>query len=779
MKLIKVRDNRNRPVSGLDLMMGAVFGSNVPREFISGEYYQTGEHVYYIDENGDLKIWKCNLGGVHIKCCDPGFSEWSLDAAIQNSMPSSSDKFSNFNPDMYDMKSVVSEAISYEESDGYAKFNATFDNFSLGDYTGAGDMVDVYLRREYSDSYLTPSDYKYDGKNLYVELPMSDIVDMDDHVSNFIPEGTIIEDTTNSYFWYGEESKKKTFSHLSSGIKFTNYDILGYFGVSVEYGYKLTNLKVEAIHTVVESPLNSKQSTQVYRLDEFIINGEHCAMGSEVSEKIQTISIPITIEKDRNIKDVLTITFNPTTQLIDVHSANGYIKQVKFSLTSKKYKPISAFMVGSKARNRMTRFIKVANEFGKVVELDGEKYIKFPCLAMLRYNSFDFELYWNRVYRSDYEEYIDDNGDIYIKILNPKGIDWENDTFLFHIYYSLTQSAAIIKTSDRQKVTTEKEAFRIHLSTEFINKFQWLKMRENSKLIPPEATIGSKGIANIINEDHYAEVGHTLKSDVFSMVFSDFDRRLGSSTTSCNSEIYPVMESTRELIIPFVDFDAENDDFLIFKSGGVLLSSAKWYLNKDKVNLYIHENPLSRGDYLDFRLLDRDKSVRIYNTYLTGTSNKQETMDIGVDIPSVAFFLLFTVSGQFISPSKYTVNGTEIIFNKNCNQPFVVDNGTRLEAIYGVYKEETSKTLYTTLQLKSENDDQKEFSLSEELDYNPGCDNILIFRENGMYIGERFYHIDEPTNTIIIDNGSGVPKDSHIDIVIIRSLTLDISTGSL
>lgn len=779
MKLIKVRDNRNRPVSGLDIMMGAVFGSNVPREFISGEYYQTGEHVYYIDSNGDLKIWKCNLSGTHIRCGDPGFSEWSLDAAIRSSMPSTSNYYGEVNTEMYEMKSVISDASNYEESNGYVKFNATFDNFKLSDYSDPGDIVDIYLRREYSDSYLAPSDYKFDGKNLYVDLPISDIVDIDNHTSKFIPEGTVPDDGAEPFFWYGEDNVRKTFSETNSGINLTNYDILKYFGVSIEYGYKIVNLRVEAIHTVVESPLNDDQPTQVYRLDEYLINGEHREIGSDISDAIQTITIPVTIEAERNISDILTVTFNPSTQLIDVHSAYGYIKQVKFSLTSKKLKPISAFMIGSKAKSNMTRFIKVINEFGTVVDIDNEKYVKFPCIDMLRHNSFEFEFYWNRIYRSDYEEYIDDNGDLYIKLIDSTGIDWENDTFLFHIFYCLTQGAAIVKTSDTQKVTTDKEAFRIHLTTEFINKYQWLKLREDSKLVPPEVTIGSKGVANITDEDHYVGIGHTLKSDVFSLVFSDFERRIGSSTTSCNSEIYPIMESTRELIVPFVDFDAENDDFLIFKSGGVLLSSAKWYLNNEKVNLYIHENPLSRGDYLDFRLLDRDSSVRIYNKYLTGTSNAQEVMDVGVDLSKVAFFLLFTVSGQFISPSKYTINGSQITFNKNCNQPFIVDNGTRLEAVYGVFKEDYTKTLYTTLQLKATTENQKEFSLDEDLDYNPGYDNVLIFREDGMYIGERFYHIDEPSNMIIIDKGSGVPKGSHIDVVIIRSLTLDIKTNSL
>lgn len=779
MKLIKVRDNRNRPVSGLDIMMGAVFGNQVPREFVSGDHYQTGEHVYYIDDNGDLKIWECNLGGTYLKCGDPGFSEWSLNAAIRRSMPSGTSTGKIINPEMYEMKSVVSQSDRYEETNGVVKFNATFDNFKLSDYSEPGDIVDIYLRREHSDHYLAPTDYKFDGKMLSLELPASDIADISTHVSKYMPEGATVPDSTEPYFWYGEDDSRKTFNENSPGFTLKNYDILKDFGKSIEYGYKVADLKIEAIHTVVKSPIIDKQPTKVYRLDEYLINGSHTNLGSQYGNGVQTAIINVVIEAERNITDVLTVTFDPSTQLIDAYTKNGYIKQVKFSLTSKKLKPISAFMIGSKAKSDMTRFIRVINEFGSVTEVNGEKYVKFPCMDMLRYNSYEFELYWNRVFRNDYEEYVDENGDLYIKLMDTTGVDWDNDTFLFHIFYCITQGAAIVKTSDVQKVTNDKDAFRIFLTTEFINKYQWLKLREDSKLIPPECTIGSKGIANITDQNHYLKVGQTLKADVFSLIFKDIERRLGSSTASCNSELYPIMEPSRELIIPFVDYDSENDDFLIFKSGGVLLSSAKWYLNGNCVNLYIHEAPLNRGDYVDFRMLDRDDSVRIFNKYLTGTSKSQEVMDVGVDISKVAFFLLFTVSGQFISPSKYTVNGSKITFNKNCNQPFVVDNGTRLEAIYGVYKKERSKTLYTVRQLEATTADQKEFSLDESLDYNPGPDNVLIFREDGMYIGERFYHIDEPTNKIIIDKGSGVPKGSHIDVVIIRSLTLDINVSTV
>lgn len=779
MKLIKVRDNQNRPVSTLDIMMGAVFGGEVPREFVSGEHYDTGEHVYIIDRDGNLKVMICNSAGTFLRCEDPNFSEWSLNDSIQknydNSIITNDSRFAD--TQLYNTKSMCSDSLDYLNgnipNDNYVRFSARVDGFNLNDYSGEHDIVEVYLRREHSDSYLLPSDYTFDGENITIELPFSEMASVKEFTSNFYPEGRIVNDSDNTEFWYGEDLLKKTFDLSTPGISLIDFDILAYFHKRIDQGYKICNLRVEAINTLVASPLNGKQDKDVYHFDTFMVNGNHTAIGSDVSNDNQTIKIPIQIEPDRNIKDELTVTLNTTKQKITVTSKNGYIKQVKFSLTTTKLKPLSVFVIGNKARSGMTNYIGHVNKYGNIVEIDGQKLIEFPCFDLLRYNSFDFELYVNRTYTCNYEEYIDEDGKLYIRMLDESTIDYNTDLFIFHIFYSICQEVGIIRSSDEQLVTNEKEAFRIFLTTEFVNKFQWLKLREDFKLIPPEYVVGSKGIASITNSDYYIDMQKTIRSDVFSVILSNIERRNKSAVNSYNSESYPILETTKKLPIPFIDYDMDKDDFLIFKSGGVLLSSAKYYMKDYHVYLYGHESPLGVGDYVDFRLLDRDNTVRIYRNYLTIKSNKTP-LDIGVDIEKCAFFLLFTISGEFISPSKYNVNETTITFKQDCHQPFIPNNGTRVEVVYGTFKNDHTKTMYSTFQITATEDNQRRFSLDNTIDYGPGADCILIFREDGMYVGEKFYYIDDETDTIVIDKGTPVPRGQHIDIVVIRNLSLDM-----
>ncbi len=779
MRLIQVRDNKNRPINNLDVMVGALFGDKVPKEFIPDKYYKAGERVYALDSNGNLNVWSCNISGKFKSCKEPNFSEWSLNSIIENARRTTVTTGEPINAVMYECKSAVSPRDEYMEYDGRAHFDTTVNDFSLNDYTGEGDIIDVYLRREHSDHYLRKEDYRFVGKKLSVALPLEDMTDESNAGTIFLPAGREVTDIGQEKYWYGENGKVKTVADQNiNGVQVTDFDILETLGKSIEYGYKIGNLNIVSVHTVTGSPMNHTLEDDIYRLDEFEI-GNHAAIGNDTEGDIQSVTVHVDIEPERGIWDELTVTYSKETQLVSMQSLNGYIQQVKFNVTMKKDKPLSIFMIGSKAISPMARFIKVLDDYGEVVEHNSEKLIKIPRFELLRYNSFEFELYVDRVFRSDYEEVADeDTGEIYIRMLNTNTIDWDNTTFLFHIFYCVTQSAAIIKTHDQKKVETERDAFRLMLTSSFVNKFQWMKMREDSKLVPPEYAVGSKNTANITNMDHYLSIGQTLKADIFSMVFKDdITRRVGSTTDICNSESYPILADTKEFVIPFLDYDSGFDDFLIFKAGGVLLSSSKWYLNGNYVNMYVHENPLRDGDYLDFRLLDRDETVRVDN-YFFDVDTINNCINTGVDLQTAAFYLLFTTSGEYISSSKYTVENGVITFKNegsDCDQPYEPYDGARVELVVGIYKHSYSKTLYKMIQIEATDEGQREFYLDESIEYNPDSDNLLIFRKDGLYIGERFYHTDATNGKIVIDKGSGVPLGSYIDILLIRNMSIRVT----
>ena len=194
------------------------------------------------------------------------------------------------------------------------------------------------------------------------------------------------------------------------------------------------------------------------------------------------------------------------------------------------------------------------------------------------------------------------------------------------------------------------------------------------------------------------------------------------------------------------------------------------------MNFYVHENPLSGGSYIDFKLLDRDDTVRVDNHFFDiDVPNRK--IDTGIDLSNTAFYLLFSISGEYISPTKYTVSGSVITFNQSSNaneQPYVPMFGSRVELIAGKYKKPYSQTLYKMIRIAANSNGQKEFVFEDNVEYNPSTDNLLIFKQNGLYVGERFYHTDSSEGKIVFDNNSDIVAGSFIDVLLIRNLSVKV-----
>lgn len=755
MNLIKVRDNKNRPINNLDIMMRVLFGDTVPTEFFINRHYSYGDLVYTIEEDGNLQVWTCNLSGKFKRCKEPNFTKWDLNYLIDNGKKTVGDVIST---KLFDTTSVLLPG-TYDETDEMAYFTAVADTFDISNYLGHDDYLEVFLRRDFSDHYITKEEYELVDNSIRVGIPIQDMINETTNKSEFLPIGKEIEEGEDAPYWYVERGVKRT---CMDPISLDQFDLLDKYNQSVEYGYKLYDLKITSVRTVVTSDRGTS------RMDVIEIK-DHDPLGSELGSDIQSIEIPIVVGVDR-VSDVLQVTFNPVTQLLDIHSKSGHVYQVTFSYTSKKDSPIDLFIVGNKAASTMTRLIQVTDQFGTVItQEDGHHLVEVPINDLLQYNSYDFEVYMNRVYVNNYEQVLDtDTGKLYLSFTDEKYMNWDTDVFLFHIFYSVSQGAAVIRTSDNQAVTMDKEAFRIHLTTSYIDKYQWLRMRDGAKIIPPENVVGGKGIASIIGEEHYLTIGHTIRADVFSMIFEDIERRKGSETTTCNAEVYPLLRDTHELSIPYVDYDPPKDDIILFKSGGVLVSSAKYYQDQNKFRFYNHEDGLKSGDYLEFKLLDRDTTVRVVNTYLTLSEDSQTTIETGIDLEKVAFHLLFTMDGEYISDAKYTIDGSTIQFKEDSDQPLDLLKDDRFELVTGHYTKNITKTMFLPVRFEVTKDNQTEFSLEGELDYNPKSDSMLLFRKDGAYIGERFYSVDIENNVLQLSNG--LPDGSYLDVLLIRNL---------
>lgn len=764
MQLIKVRDNKGRPINNLDLLMKVVFGDKTPVEFVPGNKYQYGDIVYNITDDGYLKVWICNNDGRFQEPKEPNFSEFTLDSLFQNidfsSITNRLDALENL--ELYDFAQKTYHG-QLTELQQYVLVTATVNGFDFNNYKDVGDSIEVYLRGEWADHYILPSEYTVTNNDMMIRLQSGVVDDKITSTSNFYPEGQVVKevDYDDTSYWYGEAGLRKTFSE--DPINLVDFDPFVFCHVEHEQDYNLMDFTITAVHTLVYSPHN------VPHFDEFLLDS-HAKIGDfEGTEDTIFIKIKIPIEPSADKNDILYILYDKKTCRITITSENGYIKQVKFNCTVERIIPNDIVVIGTKAVGDKSRFIKIVEGFGDVVDIDGKKYVKVPFLDLLQYNSFVYEVYRNRTFTEAYEELVGENGATYLEI-KENAVNWDRDTFYFRVYYSISQGAGLLCTNDINIVSDDKEAFRIPLSTPFINRYQWLRMRTSLKLLDKEVYDGAKEIAYINNMDWYVNTHRKMRASVFSVIFENIVRRDKSETTVGRAELYPTFNDTKVFPIPFVDYNVVNDDFLVFHSTGALISSAKWHLDKRSISFYVHEEPLYGTDYVEFKMLDRDPLFRVSSTYLTTTTDYQTSYDIGFDSsdPSIACMLLFTVTGEYISDYRYELDGSTLTFIADNNSPIALfEEGDRFDLVVCRYTTTTTKTTVTKTRLQSTRRNGDRYFFDKDTEFNPKSDTILLFQANGMYVGEKFYSLSETYDSILLE-GSLVPKGQYMDAIIFR-----------
>lgn len=86
MKLIKVQDNTNRPISAVEILFNYIFGrDNPPKKFIPGERYTKGDICYIINDHGNVEIYTCEIPGRYDKI-NGGWRSEDISGTVANTV---------------------------------------------------------------------------------------------------------------------------------------------------------------------------------------------------------------------------------------------------------------------------------------------------------------------------------------------------------------------------------------------------------------------------------------------------------------------------------------------------------------------------------------------------------------------------------------------------------------------------------------------------------------------------------------------------------------------
>lgn len=304
----------------------------------------------------------------------------------------------------------------------------------------------------------------------------------------------------------------------------------------------------------------------------------------------------------------------------------------------------------------------------------------------------------------------------------------------------------------------------------YINVFQTMTVFINNKRVDSKMFHYSKGFLNVKEEENYLKNKDMLMVSVMSFVpteykYSDInheDRRY------ITESIYTVENNTKLIPIPFMDFDEDLDDFIVFNENGALISSAKYYIDNDYIRYYSHDQGVYIGDTLNFKMIDRNRNTTMRTFILTAKEEDQTEFLLPDDFlkHDYMFTMVFYSAGAYLSPKEYTIetkkNGSKQL---TLTHDMTLDPDDRLEVIAFEYPSGIGSTSMECHRVMVMEDVTNTFKLNFQFD--PAITSFLIFANTGLYIGEKFYEISD--DNILTITGEQVYLGGWIDIIVVQS----------
>ena len=343
--------------------------------------------------------------------------------------------------------------------------------------------------------------------------------------------------------------------------------------------------------------------------------------------------------------------------------------------------------------------------------------------------------------------------------------------FVIVITYSRSSQFVINKRDIYQKVCTVSDCYRVDLvniSNRVIGNN--LMVYSDSILVPPESYDINNLVLSITDSNYYAKLldGYIVISSKSFSVMGEYAESGMFIKKFVENTI--IDDSLQPFCVPFVDWNADVDDMIMFKSSGVLVNPNRYFVKNGYVIPYDHEVLVSNGTTLEFHSINNDNSSFVYNVDLVVTNTDF------IKIPYVYYqrhlaMMIFNSAGMYISKNRYTIDeNLNVVFNDKSD----IAVGDVLTFIFIDYRYETTYSVANTFSIIMHDN----YAFNLPLSYNPNTDHLIMFNDNGMYISTDRYTIDNGKVTLL--NGSESFKlGSSVDIYVIRSYNNIINVASI
>ena len=459
---------------------------------------------------------------------------------------------------------------------------------------------------------------------------------------------------------------------------------------------------------------------------------------------------------------------------VEVFENGKYVSKGRYKITDEKVvksegktlpKEDNATIYLNKSANALTNLVRRVEMYGSMV--NDRIYIPYPLDNMKLVSSYIFDLYIDGSYVSQnlYNIKEDENNDDYItlsldnmpisqelrykiddgdlSIVYPVNDVNENSEFVFVFYMSISHDLVLEKTDYDVFIGSDKDSKWFDITElAYTGNYEEINVFNNGIKMRPELYTISKNRISVDDPNTRFVVGSVATSSKKSFISVIED-----VVPNVKEETIPSIYNNKLIPIPFLNYDENEDHFLVFNDGGILLGNQKWFEDNGYINLYDDDQGLTSGDMVEFRMISRDRNMEVRTYVINTVEDNQATYELPIKLRDVYFYMLFTENGQFISRTKYAISGTLLQFRTDYAHML---KGERFELIcfdyignFGFtkmtnyksswnhsYAEQVLDTLGNTIK-ESELPKEEEEEVPEGPQYEEGAFDNLITNEEG------------------------------------------------
>lgn len=752
MRILPIRDLSTRAVTSYDIFLEVLFNGKPPEAFDPSKNYSPGDLVYTTDENGDIHIWQVINGGTYPNVSEPNFSEYNLMDVIERQMEELEKLTgirSKISSKIYDVTSMTYNLASGE---------TTIDDIVLSDYNEAdGDYCEVYVNGKFIPMSLW---------ELTVAESAADCVDRN---GTLVIDSSVVTEATNSVILRVNYAT----SLITRMIE----------RMEVVVTAEAKNVTVSMTKNILPPPasiaVGTSGLTSITKNDDgsFSVTGTTGDTTSDIyiygaSQSSSNINIP-------------NLPHGWLSFSCGIPSVEAYFRYIDLDGEYHDDKDHLAFSSGMKLVGLFLRFPASTTFSEQALTLQLEEsiepteYVPYEANSTTQYDpvpvpypldprvvALQYDLYVNGIFTpsGDLELEYDDEGHCQITKFPAQGTG--DQQMVFEFVYSITNEVVLLKQDYTKVLEDNQEKFLVDLTPiDFVDSFQEIKVFNGDNVVDPGRYVPSKGRLNVVEESYYFNVGDTLKFSVWSYLLPDY---IAGMVRHNSQTVGAIIDDTLRVGIPFLEWDVQTDDLMVFNDAGCYLSNCKWYLDGDYMQYFKHDEGVDNGDFIDFRLIDTEDSTQMQNIYIPVTTDGQKTFTVNQNLDMFSFMMLFTTSGEYIPSGKYTIQNNTIILTSGV---VTLVAGDRLEIVGFRYVGDHASTGFQLETIYSTKDNQTIFT-NPYSDYDPSTDSLLIFNNAGQYVGERFYTVSATTITLL---GSGVNLGEYLEIIRVRNSNVELS----